>query len=95
LEMSYLLSWILFIEIFDKSGAVDMRNRSSMCILMQKSNVISAIMDIALKEANLEMSRKENIFDCISCTDERDMFVLKEVATLAVYRTIEVSLLKR
>ena len=88
LRMGSLLTWILFLEIFDKAGAVDMRNRSSMCSFLQKCNAVRSIMQLALKDANLDVSRKENIFDCIA-TD--GAFDLAEIATLAIFRTIEVS----
>jgi hypothetical protein len=88
-QMTSLLSWILFLEIFDNAGAVDMRNRSSMCAFLQKAKSVSAMMDLALKEANLDIGRKQNVFECIS--DESQGFALTELATLALFRTIEVS----
>jgi hypothetical protein len=85
-----LLVWIVFLEIFDKAGATDMRNRSSMCAYLQKNNTINAIMGLALNEANLDIGRKDDIFDCI-CLDGNGSFEPKELATLVVFRTIEVS----
>ena len=87
MRMGSLLSWILFLEIFDKAGAVDMRNRSSMCSFLLKSNAVGSIMHLALKDANLDVSRKVNIFDCIA--SERP-FDIEEIATLVIFRTIEV-----
>lgn len=89
-QMYILLCWIIFLEIFDTSGKKDMRNRSSMCVFLQKTNALGFVMDRALKEANLDISRKENIFQCIGSNGHED-FVLKEIATLAVFRTVEVS----
>lgn len=88
-QMDYLLGWIIFLEIFDSAGAVDMRNRSSMCAFLQKANAVRAMMNLALQEANLDIGRKQNIFECIS--DESQDFILKELATLALFRTTEVS----
>jgi hypothetical protein len=45
-------------------------------------------MNLSLQEADLDVGRKENIFECISLDCNSD-FVLKEVATLSVFRTIE------
>jgi hypothetical protein len=61
-----------------------------MCAYLQKNNTINAIMGLALNEANLDMGRKDDIFDCI-CLDGNGSFEPKELATLVVFRTIEVS----
>ena len=90
-QMHLLLCWIVFLEIFDTAGNADMRNRSSICVFLQKTNAIGFIMDRAMKEANLDIGRKENIFQCIDSKNCHLEFALKEIATLAVFRTVEVS----
>eukprot|EP00956_Cyclotella_meneghiniana_P017101 scaffold27561_cov74-Cyclotella_meneghiniana.AAC.6 len=55
-----------------------------------KTNAIGFIMDRAMKEANLDIGRKENIFQCIDSKNCHLEFALKEIATLAVFRTVEV-----
>lgn len=87
-QLSGMLIWVLFLEIFDKAGTVDMRNRSSISAFLQKTAAIGPMMNLALEEANLDVGRKDNIFQCISVDSYGD-FVLKEVATLVLFRTIE------
>eukprot|EP00804_Cyclotella_cryptica_P003277 CCRYP_010525-RA/>CCRYP_010525-RA protein AED:0.01 eAED:0.01 QI:921/1/1/1/1/1/3/599/1584 len=88
LKLSEILVWMLFLEIFDNAGAVDMRNRSSISAFLQKTKATGAIMILSLQEADLDVGRKENIFECINPDFNSDL-VLREVATLAVFRTIE------
>jgi hypothetical protein len=45
-------------------------------------------MTLALKEADLDISRDENIFACLNFDVKHD-FELQEVATLVVFRTVE------
>ena len=83
-----LLAWIICLDILDAAGAVDMRNRSSISSFLQKTNAISCIMNMALSEADLDIDRHENIFSCVDLDGKND-FVLKKIATLAVFRTVE------
>ncbi|KAL7486519.1 hypothetical protein ACHAW6_012114 [Cyclotella cf. meneghiniana] len=88
IKLGEILVWVLFLEIFDNAGAIDMRNRSSISALLQKTKATGTMMNLTLQEADLDIGRKENIFECISPDCNGD-FVLREVATLAVFRTIE------
>jgi hypothetical protein len=88
LTLGALLTWVLFLEIFDKAGSVDMRNRASICVFLQQTNALKAMMNLALQEADLDVGRKHDVFKCVSA-ERKGEFVLKDIATLAVFRSIE------
>merc|ERR1712127_613381 len=87
--MGNLLAWISSLDILDVAGSVDMRNRSHISSFIQKTNALGWIMNSALQEADLDIRRDVNIFACIDLEDGKDDFLIRKVATLAVFRTVE------
>ncbi|KAL9186973.1 hypothetical protein ACHAXT_010693 [Thalassiosira profunda] len=90
--MGNLLLWIVFLDVLDSAGSVDMRNRGAISSFAKKTNALGCVMTLALAEADLEVSRNENVFSCIDWEGDRLSrdFLLQKVATLAVFRTVEV-----
>jgi hypothetical protein len=88
LVMGNLLTWVVSLDILDVAGSVDMRNRSHISSFIQKTNSLGYIMNLALQEAQLDVSRTDNIFACVDldCTDD---FLIQKIATLVIFRTVE------
>ena len=86
--MGALLSWITSLEILDVGGSVDMRNRSHISSFIQKTGALGFIMNLASEEADLTISRSEDIFACTTLDGEKD-FTIEKVATLAVFKAVE------
>ena len=86
LLMGKLLLWITLLDILEVAGFVDMRNRSHINSYIRKTNSLGYIMNLALEEAMLDIDPSVNIFLCL---DREADFLLQEVATLAVFRTVE------
>jgi len=87
--MMNLLVWIASLDILDVAGTVDMRNRSHISSLIQKTNALGWIMTSALQEADLDISRSENMFACLDMEDGMDDFSVQKIATLVLFRTVE------
>jgi len=83
-----LLAWVVSLDIVEVAGSVDMRNRAHISSFIQKSNALGFIMNLALQEADLNVSRGANIFDCIAF-DLEGRFLLQKIATLALFRSVE------
>ena len=83
-----LLFWIVALDILDVAGAADMRNRPHISSYIYKTNAHGCVMNLALQEADLNISSNENIFACLDLDCKAD-FTVQKVATLAVFRTVE------
>ncbi len=88
LVMGNLLTWLALLDILDVAGTVDMRNRSHISSFIQKTGSLGCIMNSALQEAQLDVSRSDSIFACVDL-DCGDDFVIQKIATLVVFRTVE------
>jgi len=86
--MGHLLLWIVSLDILDASGSVDMRNRSHISTYIQKTNALGYMLKIAMQESELDSPPGKNIFACMDWNSKTD-FLMEEVATLAVFRTVE------
>ena len=88
LVMGNLLAWVVSLDILDVAGSIDMRNRSHISSFIQKTNSLGCIMNLALQEAQLDVSRSDNIFECVDL-DCTDAFLIQKIATLVIFRTVE------
>jgi hypothetical protein len=88
LVMGNLLAWVVSLDVLDVAGSVDMRNRSHISSFIQKTNSLGCIMNLALQEAQLDVSRSDNIFECVDL-DCTDAFLIQKIATLVIFRTVE------
>jgi len=86
--MGDLLTWLTCLSILDTAGSVDMRNRTSISSFIQKTKSLGFLLETAMEHADLDIDRKESIFSCIDLDDKHDLSI-QEVATLAVFRTVE------
>jgi hypothetical protein len=83
-----LLAWVITLDILDVAGSADTRNRSHISSFIHKTESLGHIMKLALKEADLDVGRNEDIFACVD-TDCSDDFLIEQLAMLVVFRTVE------
>lgn len=86
--MGDLLTWLTCLSILDTAGSVDMRNRTSISSFIKKTGALGSLLEAAMEHADLDIARNESIFSCTDLDDKHD-FSIQEVATLAMFRTVE------
>ncbi|KAL3808336.1 hypothetical protein ACHAXA_003234 [Cyclostephanos tholiformis] len=88
IAMGNLLAWLVSLDILDVAGSLDMRNRSHIISFIQKTGSLGCIMNSALHQAQLDVSRSDNIFACVDL-DCMDDFFIQKISTLVIFRTVE------
>lgn len=85
-----LLSWLACLNFLDNAAAVDIRNRSAITSYFDQASAVAEVLATATRHANLTDNKAAAWMSCLdSMNGQDDPLTLSDVATLAVFRTIE------
>ena len=85
-----LLSWLACLNFLDDAAAVDIRNRSAITSYFDQASAVAEVLATATRHANLTDNKAAAWMSCLdSMNGQDDPLTLSDVATLAVFRTIE------
>jgi len=89
-SMGKLLSWLVCLSFLDNAASVDIRNRSSITSYLDKASAATQVLASATQYANLTDSKMASWMSCLDFMGgQADSVTLSDIATLAVFRTIE------
>ena len=84
-----LLSWLVCLSFLDNAAAVDIRNRGAITLYLDKTSAVTEVLLSATLHANLTDKKTTSWMSCLDATNQDESLSLSDVATLAVFRTIE------
>ena len=85
-----LLSWLACLNFLDNAAAVDIRNRNAITSYFDQAATVTEILASAVEHAKLTDTKVTGWISCLDSTNAQgDPVTLSDVATLAVFMTME------